>query len=98
MWIELKKGQYPTKDGCYKCLVEVDEMGTLEEMDSQVFRNGDWCHYKSCRQFIRYWWNEEAEIKPLNLELSDDITKRIELAEYYKKEAMRIPQLKLKDK
>jgi hypothetical protein len=59
MWIELKKGQYPTKNGTYKCLVEVDETGELVEMYDQVFRNGDWCHYKSCRQFIRFWWSEE---------------------------------------
>lgn len=39
--------------------------------------------------------DDNTEIKPLNLELSNDITKRIELAEYYKKIALdifKVPQ------
>lgn len=57
-WVELRKGQYPTKDGYYTCLVEIDEEGTLEEMANQLFKKGDWCHFESCRQFIKYWKDE----------------------------------------
>lgn len=60
MWIELRKNQYPKQKGNYKCLVEIDEEGSLEEMDNQFFNGVDWCHFNSCRQFIRYWWKEDG--------------------------------------
>ena len=61
MWIELRKNQYPKQKGNYKCLVEIDENGALEEMNNQFFNGIDWCHFKSCRQYIKYWWKEDEK-------------------------------------
>jgi hypothetical protein len=66
MWIELRKNQYPTEKGNYKCLVTVDDEGSLEEMDNQYFNGFDWCHMNSCRQFISYWWKENVKINEKN--------------------------------
>ncbi len=72
MWIELKKGQYPTKEGEYKTLIEWDETGTLVENERDYFDGKDWCHYRSNRQFIRYWWSEEkAKQKELIIQIME---------------------------
>lgn len=56
MWTPLYKNNYPKEKGNYKCLVEIDELGNLQEMENQYFNGKDFCHFESCRQFIRYWW------------------------------------------
>ena len=61
MWIKLRKDQYPKEKGIYKCLVEIDENGTLEEMNNQFFDGNDWCHFGSCGQLISYWWKENIK-------------------------------------
>lgn len=66
MWIELRKNQYPKKEGNYKCLVEIDDEGSLQELPDQYFDGDDWCHMRSCRQFIKYWWKENVKINEKN--------------------------------
>lgn len=66
MWIELKKDQYPKDKGNYKCLIDYDGLGNLSESNNEYFNGVDWCHFKSSRQFIRYWWKENININEKN--------------------------------
>ena len=61
MWIN-KNIKNPEKEGSYKCLIEIDELGSLEEVENQYFDGVDWCHMESCRQFISYWWSDNKNI------------------------------------
>jgi hypothetical protein len=61
MWIS-KGIKYPEKEGRYKCLIEIDEFGSLQEQDNQYFNGYEWCHMESSRQFISYWWSDDEDI------------------------------------
>jgi hypothetical protein len=69
MWIE-NRIQVPKERGYYKCLVQVDEFGTLVQIENELFAGKDWDLYESNCQFINYWWSDTRE--PLK-ELEDGL-------------------------
>ena len=64
-WIDTKMS-LPLEKGYYSCLVDVDGYGSLEEFLDEYFEGKDWCHFKSHRQFIRYWWAKKEDYQYLN--------------------------------
>lgn len=58
-WID-KNTEQPLKEGYYKCLVDVDSMGTLVEHDNQYFNGINWDWSKSCAQFITHWYSDKT--------------------------------------
>lgn len=77
MWIDNSINQ-PQKEGNYKTLIEIDEMGTLSENDNEHFNGKDWSHTESSRQFIRYWWCEKEEYKVLSDKYEEGLNKYLE--------------------
>lgn len=67
MWIN-NNISYPLKDKVYRTLVAIDDFDTLEEHFGK-FEGGDWCHYESCRQFIRYWWSDDDHYEKIQTTL-----------------------------
>jgi hypothetical protein len=72
MWINNSIAK-PLRNGRYKTLVEWDGLGNLGEAEDQLFENGDWCHFESSRQFIRYWWAEKEDYKTISNELEKEM-------------------------
>lgn len=64
MWIDVKIS--PLRKGNYRTLVDVDGLGALGEYENEYFDGEDWCHFKSNRQFIRYWKAEPIDYKEIS--------------------------------
>jgi len=71
MWID-NNISYPTKGGVYRTLVDIDDLNTLVEQDGK-FEGGDWCHYESARQYVRYWWATEEDYKEVLKQFIDEL-------------------------
>lgn len=65
-WIDNKIAR-PLKEGYYKCLVEIDEMGCMIESERNKFDGQDWSPFESNCQFISYWWATNEEYKELSI-------------------------------
>ena len=78
MWIN-NNLHLPLKEGFYRCLVDTDGFGNLEEVKDNFYNGQDWCDMNSCRQYITYW---KASKKDWD-EISDKLEKERE--EYFNK-------------
>lgn len=91
MWIDNNISK-PLRKGYYKTLVDWDGLGTLQETENELFNGNDWCHFKSSRQFIRFWWAEKEDYKTItdkiqpeieNIEIGVYILNKIKVGETY---------------
>jgi hypothetical protein len=58
MWISINIA-LPKEIGFYKCLVQQDELGSLNIEEDQEFNGYDWVWENSFAQFISYWWCDD---------------------------------------
>lgn len=71
MWISCNMS-LPLEAGKYKTLIEIDEWGTLQKEDNDVFDGKDWSHSESNRQFIKYWWGTTEQYKTITTSLENE--------------------------
>lgn len=60
MWINNNISK-PLRKGYYKTLVDFDGVGSLIEVEDELFNGKSWDLYNSSVQFISFWWAEDED-------------------------------------
>lgn len=72
MWVRVTMS-LPLKEGKYKCLVNYDGLGNLQESENNVFNGKDWDVFHSNCQFIEYWWASLEDYKIISDKLQSEM-------------------------